>query len=155
MVYSEFEPGKWFSYFKRSNLSKLPLSVNWRPNSSLKPYSIDRVEWVDTLVNDGSELREGLQEDQVYILQRWPSFELLELDNILLKLCSMLFVQPESVATLAQKSGYGRSTIRGLMNACYDANLLKLPHEVNLKVIPKNTNPNNEGMLDKIKDVFR
>lgn len=153
MVYSDVEPGKWLSFVQRSNLTKLPLSVQWHPNTSVKGYPLERLIWADTLVNQGSQLLQGLEEDEKYILKCWPKFELLEFDNILLKLCSMLFVQPESVTTLAQKSGYGRSTIRGLINACYESGILKMPHEVNLKVLTKPTG--SDGMLTKIKDAFR
>lgn len=153
MVYSDVEPGKWLSFLQRSNLTRLPLSAQWRPTSNLKVYPIDRLLWVNTLVNEGSQLLHGLNEEQEYILKCWPKFELLELDNTLLKLCSMLFVQPESVVSLAQKSGYGRSTIRGLMNACYEADILKLPRDVNLAVLPKVNS--NESVFGKIKDVFR
>ena len=153
MVYSDVEPGKWLSIVQRSNLTKQPLSVQWHPTTSVKGYPLERLIWADTLVNQGAELLQGLEEGEEYILKCWPKFELLEFDNTLLKLCSMLFVQPESVASLAQKSGYGRSTIRGLINACYQSGILKMPHEVNLKVLAKPTG--NESMLNKIKDAFR
>jgi hypothetical protein len=65
----------------------------------------------------------------------------------------MLFVRPESVSSLATKSGYGRSTIRGLMNACYRMDFLKLPAQITGEQAMVSTN--DEGMLGKIKDVFR
>ena len=64
----------------------------------------------------------------------------------------MLFVSPESLASLVEKSGYSRSTVRGLMNACYQEGLLKKANEVQLEnLIAAET----DGVFGKIKDVFR
>ncbi|MFT5573239.1 MAG: hypothetical protein ACI9FR_002172 [Cryomorphaceae bacterium] len=153
MVYSTLEPGKWPRALQNKTLSKLPLSANWKPQKSLNAYPMSRLTWVNTLITDTERLCEHLNEDEEYILLRWPHFDLLELDNNLLKLCTMLFVRPESVASLASKSGYGRSTVRGLMNACYKEGILKRPSEIDMEELSHASN--DESMFGKIKDVFR
>jgi hypothetical protein len=153
MVYSHTEPGRWPAMLQRRALSKVPLEPDWRPHSGLGVYPVSSLVWVNTLINDTDELVGDLEEDADYLLEKWPKFDLLELDNVLLKLCTMLFVRPESVNSLAEKSGYGKSTIRGLMNACHDAGFLKTPDEIDAdKLAPAS---NDEGMLGRIKDVFR
>lgn len=153
MVYSSIEPGRWPHFMQRGSLFKIPLAQNWRPNDGLQVYPLSCFLWVNTLINQTDQLTSGLKENQKYLLTKWPSFDLLELDNVLLKLCTMLFVQPESVASLASKSGYARSTIRGLMNACAQMGYLVTPDQVSIeKIAPISS---EEGMLGKIKDVFR
>lgn len=153
MVYSYTEPGRWPAMLQRRALSKVPLGNDWRPHSGLGVYPVSSLIWVNTLINETENLFDDLDEDAEYLLERWPRFDLLELDNVLLKLCTMLFVRPESVSSLAEKSGYGRSTIRGLVNACYEMGHLKTPEEIDVdKLAPIS---NDEGMLGRIKDVFR
>ena len=98
------------------------------------------------------KLIDGLDEDTKYILEKWPHFDLLQLDNVLLKLCSMLFVNPESLSSLVEKSGYSRSTVRGLMNACFESGILKKSGEVQIENLVA---AGNDGVFGKIKDVFR
>jgi hypothetical protein len=153
MVYSHLEPGKWPHVLQRKQMTKVPLRDNWRPHDGLQVYPLSRLIWVNTLINETDELFYELDTDTEYLLERWPHFDLLELDNVLLKLCTMLFVRPESLNSLATKSGYGRSTIVGLLNACHEMGLLKLPEQIDAnKMAPAS---NDEGMLGKFKDVFR
>ncbi|MBT8114361.1 MAG: hypothetical protein KJP04_03225 [Arenicella sp.] len=153
MVYSTKPPGNWPAILQRRGLSKLPLRSDWRPDKALTGYPLSSLVWVNTLIRDTSELHPDLQEDGKYILERWPQFELLELDNILLKLCTMLFVRPESVQSLGSKSGYGRSTIIGLMNACYEMGLLVTPDKIEESKQIKVTS--DEGMLGRIREAFK
>lgn len=153
MVYSDIEPGKWPEVVQRKEMTKVPLRDDWRPREGLKVYPLSSLIWVNTMVKETQELFHELDEDTEYLLERWPHFTLLELDNVLLKLCTMLFVRPESLQSLSSKSGYGRSTITGLMNACYELGYLKLPEHIDVeKLAPAS---NDEGMLGKFKDVFR
>ena len=153
MVYSHTEPGRWPAMLQRRALTRLPLEKDWRPHSGLGVYPITSLIWVNTLISETESLFDDLDEDAEYLLERWPNFDLLELDNVLLKLCTMLFVRPESVSSLAEKSGYGRSTIRGLVNACHEMGYLKTPAEIDVeKLTPISS---DEGMLGRIKDVFR
>ncbi|MEM7359305.1 MAG: hypothetical protein AAF431_09420 [Pseudomonadota bacterium] len=153
MVYSSQEPGKWPTVLQKNKLTRVPLREDWRPRDGLKVYPISRLLWVNTLISQTRELAAGLDEDQEYLLERWPHFDLLEMDNVLLKLCTMLFVRPESVSSLASKSGYGRSTICGLMNACHEMGYLKQPDQIGAERLAHAAQ--DEGMLGKIKDVFR
>lgn len=153
MVYSEIEPGKWPGLIQRGPLSKAPLATDWRPTEGLNVYPLSSLLWVHTLINATSDLDSPFDDDAEYQLESWPHFDLLELDNVLLKLCTMLFVRPESVSSLASKSGYARSTIRGLMNACYQLGILKLPEQISGEQTRMSNS--DEGMLGKIKDVFR
>jgi len=153
MVYSAYEPGKWPQLLNKKALSKLPLSGDWRPKHDHRGYPIADLLWVNTLVNDTSALADDLDPEQEYMLDRWPNFDLIQLDNILLKLCTMLFVRGETVATLSQKSGYGLSTARGLINACHQSGLIKEVQDVQLERLTMVSG--EASMLGKIKDVFR
>jgi len=152
MVYSSFEPGKWIERLQGKKLSKLPLASDWRPKKGLVSYPLSHLVWVNSLVSDTKELNDGLDSDSQYVLESWPHFDLLQLDNVLLKLCSMLFVTPESLDSLVEKSGYSRSTVRGLMNACYQEGILKQATDVDVKNLVA---AENDGVFGKIKDVFR
>ena len=152
MVYSTKEPGKWLGELQGKKLSKLPLNNDWRPKKGLTAYPISQLIWVDTLMTESDALSGDLKEDVEYILEKWPHFDLLQLDNVLLKLCSLLFVQPESLNSLIEKSGYSRSTVRGLMNACYKEGLLKNTDDVQVDNLIA---AGDDGVLGKIKGVFR
>lgn len=154
LVYSHLEPGRWPQLLQRGALSKLPLQSSWRPTEEIRAYPISSLEWVYTLVNETSDLECAFDDDSEYQLEAWPPFNLLEMDNVLLKLCTMLFVRPESVSSLASRSGYGRSTIRGLMNACYKMDLLKSPAQITGEQMIA-AGSEDEGMLGKFKEVFR
>lgn len=154
LVYSQIEPGKWAKYLSGLPLLRAPLVEDWKPSDNLKPYPISSLKWVNTLVYSRTELDTPFTDVELYQLDSWPEFHLLELDNILLKICTMLFVRPESVKSLAAKSGYGRSTIRGLMNACYESGSLKPPEDISGEQIVADT-AGDEGMLGRLKDVFR
>jgi len=153
MVYSESEPGKWLSQLQGAELSKLPLNADWRPRKGLTAYPLPQLVWVNTLMTKTDALTDGLEDDELYILEEWPHFDLLQLDNALLKLCSMLFVTPESLNTLAEKSDYSRSTIRGLMNACYESGILKKADEVAMETLV--AAEGGDSVFGKIKGVFR
>lgn len=153
MVYSDKEPGKWPAVLQRGGLTKAPIAPDWKPTGALKAYPLSSLRWVYTLTSRTSDIESLIDDSTLYQLESWPHFDLLELDNVLLKLCTMLFVRPESVVSLATKSGYGRSTIRGLMNACHDMGCLKKPEEISGD--PQLAHADDEGMLGKIKDVFR
>ena len=152
MVYSTKEPGKWLGEMQGKKLSKLPLNDDWRPKKALTAYPLSQLIWVDTLMTESDALSGGLKDDVEYILEKWPHFDLLQLDNVLLKLCSLLFVKPESLNSLVEKSSYSRSTVRGLMNACYKEGLLKNPDEVQIESLVA---AGDDGVFGKIKGVFR
>jgi len=152
MVYSQHEPGKWPTLIKKKTLTKLPLKSDWRPKHDMRGYPMSDLQWVNTLVNETAGLLDGLDPEQEYMLESWPHFDLIQLDNMLLKLCTMLFVRGETIASLARKSGYSLSTVRGLVNACHQAGLIKKADEVQLEHLAAS---NDEGMFGKIKDVFR
>lgn len=152
MVYSASEPGLWINELQDKKLSKLPLKADWRPKKGLVAYPLSHLVWVNSLISETKALASGLDDDAEYLLEAWPHFDLLQLDNVLLKLCSMMFVNPESLTSLVEKSGYSRSTIRGLMNACFQAGLLKKPNEIQVENL---VSSDKDGVFGKIKDVFR
>lgn len=152
-VYSNFEPGKWTAPLRSTAITKLELSNKWHPSSELKAYPISRLMWAHTVANKGKSLSPGLDHQTEYILEKWPHFDLIELDNMLLKLCTMLYVNPESPYSLMQKSGYSRTIVFGFVNACQEADILREAEEFNLEKFSE-MNP-DEGMFGKIKDVFR
>ena len=105
------------------------------------------------MANKGKSLLPGLDHQTEYILEKWPHFDLIELDNMLLKLCTMLYVKPESPYSLMQKSGYSRTIVFGFVNACQEADILREAEEFNLEKFSEMNA--DEGMFGKIKDVFR
>ncbi len=153
MVYSDREPGKWPALLQRGALSKVALADDWRPTKEIQVYPLSRLLWANTLVTKTNDLASGLSEEKEYLLEKWPHFDVLELDNVLLKLCTMLFIRPESVASLSAKSGYGRSTIRGLFNASHEMGILATPDSfVDTQLVRTSA---EDGMLGKIKEVFK
>ena len=152
MVYSSAEPGKWVDELHGKKLTKLPLNSDWRPKKELTAYPLSHLLWANSLMNNSSKLNDGLSDDSEYLLETWPHFDLLQLDNVLLKLCSMMFVNPESLNSLVEKSGYSRMTVRGLMNACHQEGILKKASEIQVENLAP---AENDGVFGKIKDVFR
>ncbi len=152
-VYSSREPGKWISTMRNKELTSLPLTKDWSPGKDLKSYPIERLIWVNTLVARNDKLDGGALDSQEFMLSNWPHFELLELDNTLLKITTMLFVGPESAYSLMQKTGEGRAVVYGMLNACKELGMLVDPSEIEA---PKGAAAVQEdGMFGKIKDVFR
>lgn len=152
-VYSRREPAKWAPIFRHKELTRVPVKADWSPSEKLKAYPISRLIWVNTLVTRVESLNPELVESHEYMLESWPHFELLELDNALLKLCTMLFVAPETAYSLMQKTGYGRHMVFGLMNACYEMGILKPADQIAKS--PMAGGSDEGGMLGKIKGVFR
>lgn len=153
MVYSTSEPGKWLGEMQGKKLSKLPLNNSWRPKKGLISYPVSQLIWVNTLMTESDALSDGLKDNVEYILEKWPHFDLLQLDNVLLKLCSLLFVKSESLNSLVEKSGYSRSTVRGLMNACYKEGLLKSADDIQVDSLIAAAD--GDSVFGKIKGVFR
>ena len=153
MVYSHIDPGRWPALLQRRALFKVPLPDGWRPEQGMQVHPLSSFLWVNTLINETEYLAPELDENTDYLLERWPPFDLLEFDNVLLKLCTMLFVKPVSAVSLAAKSGYAQSTVMGLMNACHEMGYLAEPEQIDAD--KKALVRADEGMLGKIKDVFR
>jgi len=153
LVYSEQEPGKWTAAIRKKTVTKCKLGSTWRPSDELKAFPISRLVWANTIATKSASLAAGLDSQTEYILERWPHFDLLELDNMLLKLCTMLFVRPESPHSLMQKSGYSRSVVYGLVNACHELDILRVSAEFDLDKFSESNA--DEGVFGKIKDVFR
>jgi len=153
LVYSTSEPGKWTAALRRNTVTKVKLNSNWRPTDELKAFPISSLVWANTIATKSGGLATGLDSQTEYILERWPHFDLIELDNMLLKLCTMLFVQPESPYSLMQKSGYSRTVVYGLVNACHELDILRVSSEFDLEKFSEMNS--GEGMFGKIKDVFR
>ena len=153
MVYSDREPGKWPALIQKETLSKIALADDWKPNKDIQVYPLSRLLWANALVMKTSGLISGLSEEKKYLLEKWPHFDVLELDNVLLKLCTMIFIRPESVVSLSAKSGFGRSTVRGLFNACHGMGLLKTADKFDdIQLVKTNA---EDGMLGKIKEAFK
>ena len=73
---------------------------------------------------------------------------------MLLKLCTMMFIGPESPQSLMKKTGYSRSVVYALVNACYESGILKHEDDIEKQNLAQ-IKQQEEGMLDRIKDVFR
>ena len=154
MIYSAKEPAKWGLFMRNRELTKLPLEPNWERPNELKAYPMSRVFWANQIAFSYRELHEEVELNQKYILERWPPFDVLELDNMLLKLCTMLFIEPESPQSLLTKTGYSRSIIYALVNACHATGILRKENEIEKQSILE-IKREEEGMLDRIKGVFR
>ena len=154
MVYSAKEPGHWPAILREGSLSKLPLSESWTPKSGFKAYPINCLTWVNVLVNESDKLADDIDEDASFLLKEWPQFDLIELDNSLLKLCTMLFVRPETLDSLITKSGYSRSTVTGLINACDRIGILESKQE-GFEQSRSISILGDDGVLGKLKGVFR
>ncbi len=153
LVYSHSEPGKWTAALRKKTLTNVTLAPGWRPTDEVQAFPISRLVWANTIATKSSSLMAGLDPQTEYILERWPHFDLLELDNMLLKLCTMMFVRPESPHSLMQKSGYGRTVIYGLVNACNELDLLRVSEEFDLEKFSEMND--DAGVFGKIKEVFR
>lgn len=153
MVYSFKEPGYWPDFIREGQLSRLPLNEKWQPVNGLQAFPISCLHWVNSLVYEIDELVPELDPDGSYILQNWPQFDLIEMDNALLKLCTMLFTRPESVKSLVNKSGNDKSVVVGLINACHRIGLIKTADEFEQE--NSITQVENDGVLGKFIDVFR
>ena len=106
------------------------------------------------LVNESDKLADDIDEDASFLLKEWPQFDLIELDNSLLKLCTMLFVRPETLDSLITKSGYSRSTVTGLINACDRIGILESKQE-GFEQSRSISILGDDGVLGKLKGVFR
>jgi hypothetical protein len=153
LVYSHCEPGRWVDALRKGPVTKVEIDAKWRPTSELKAFPISRLMWANTVATKNKDLAPGLDSQTDYILERWPHFDLLELDNMLLKLCTMLFVQAESPYSLMQKSGYSRSVVYGLINACHELDILRVSEDFDLEKFSEMNA--DDGVFGKIKDVFR
>lgn len=153
MVYASIEPGKWTASIRQNTITKVPLHVNWKPTNELKAYPVSSLVWANTIATKSGALAPVLDSQTEYILERWPHFDLLELDNMLLKLCTMMFVRAESPYSLMQKSGYSRTVVYGLVNACHELDILRVAEEFDLEKFSEMNA--DAGMFGKIKDVFR
>jgi len=153
MVYSKVEPARWTKALSEETVTKHPLDDEWHPMEGLKAYPMNRLLWANTIITNNESLADGLAENAEYMLERWPHFELLELDNVLLKLCTLLFVGPESPYSLMQKSGYGRNVVFGLINACFEMGILRNANEIEHETLSDASN--EDGVFGKLKDVFR
>ncbi len=152
-VYSTMEPGKWIKILRNSELTGVDIASDWKPGADFKAYPIERLIWINTLVCNNERLDSDATDSQEFMLMSWPHFELLELDNSLLKLTTMLFVGPETAYSLMQKTGESRAVVYGMMNACKELELLVSPEAIAQKKFKAPSQ--DEGMFGKIKDVFR
>ncbi len=152
-VYSSREPGKWIQALRTKELTSVDIKSDWNPTEEMKVYPLERLIWVNALVGRIEKLDGDAIDSQEFMLSAWPHFELLELDNSLLKITTMLFVGAESAYSLMQKTGEGRAVVYGMLNACNELGLLVSPDQIEQKTyeVPAQ----EEGMFGKIKDVFR
>ncbi len=152
-VYSSREPGKWIKAMRNKELTSVDIPAKWRPSTDMNTYPLERLIWVNTLIGRNEKLDDDVADNHEFMLKSWPHFELLELDNALLKITTMLFVAPESAYSLMQKTGESRALVYGMMNACKELGMLVDPDQIERhnSEVPAQ----DEGMLGKIKDVFR
>ncbi|MEO0369572.1 MAG: hypothetical protein AAF197_12455, partial [Pseudomonadota bacterium] len=152
MVYSVIEPGRWPLALRGKSLSKVPLSKNWRPKSSMKAYPLDRLIWINDLITLNNKLEEGLDPDNAYAIFRWPPFDLLELDNHLLRLSTLMLIRGGTIADLATRVGCDQSLVCGFINACHRAGYLRSRSDL---APERFIETQDDGVLGMIKDAFR
>jgi len=154
LIHSAKEPAKWGGAMRNRELIKVPLDDDWSRNTKLKTYPMSRLVWANSMAINYRSLIQGVELNGMYMLERWPHFDVLELDNMLLKLCTLLFIGPESPQSLMKKTGYSRSVVYALVNACHEEGILRDAEEIESQQ-PKHIPQQEESMLGKIKDVFR
>ena len=152
-VYSSREPARWILAMRNKELTSVPLANDWKPAGELKAYPLERLIWINTLVGRSDKLDDGISDTQEFMLMKWPHFELLELDNSLLKMTTMLFVGPESAYSLMQKTGLGRAVVYGMLNACKELDLLATQEQI--KNLSAQKVEQESGVFGKLKDAFR
>lgn len=149
MIYCATEPGYWSQILIESELSKLPIETNWQPASTMKAYPLEYLYWVNAITFETTKLASPLEENGEFILMTWPKFDLVEMDNDLLKLCTMLFVRPRGVQTLIAKSGCEKAKVIGLINACHRIGLIQTAEEFEQGDFSPLITP--DGVFDKFK----
>ena len=98
------------------------------------------------------KLIDSLNLNDAYALLKWPPFDLLEMDNRLLKLSTKMLIKGGTVADLATKVGCEPSIVCGFINACYRAGYIINRSDLNPDRL---TDVSGEGVLGMIKDAFR
>lgn len=151
-VYSAIEPSRWPMAMRGKVITKSPLSPDWRPKSSMSSYPIDRLMWVNDFTTLTGKLIDSLNLNDAYALLKWPPFDLLEMDNRLLKLSTKMLIKGGTVADLATKVGCEPSIVCGFINACYRAGYIINRSDLNPDRL---TDVSGEGVLGMIKDAFR
>ena len=153
MVYSSLDPASWVRHLRSNGLSRLPLDKNWKPDERLVAFPLSHLVWVDSLINQTASMGNGWNQKTEVMLTGWPPFELIQLDNVLLKLCTMLFVRPESVASLSFKTGCPASTVVGFINACDSLKIVNLATRVIAN--HKLKTASDDSMFGRSKEVFK
>ncbi len=149
-VYSVIEPSRWPLAMRDKVITKAVLSPDWRPKSNMRSYPIDRLMWVNDFVTLTNKLIDSLDLNHAYALLKWPPFDLLEMDNRLLKLATKMLIKGGTVADLATKVGCEPSIVCGFINACYRAGYI-----INRSDLTPDRVGGGEGVLGMIKDAFR
>ena len=124
LVYTEYEPHKWYKIFASDKLRKRKLDNKWKPYGRLESYPLKWMDWCAYITRSNGVLTQGIDKKDLFRLESWPSFSLLQNDNNLLKLCSITFANPESPRSLVVQSKLRAKTIVGFLNACNAMGLL-------------------------------
>ncbi len=151
-VYSIIEPSRWPMAMRGKQLTKMPLPARWRPKSSMRSYPIDRLMWVNDFVTLTNKLIDSLDNNDAYALLKWPPFDLLEMDNRLLKLSTKMLIKGGTVADLATKVGCEPSVVCGFINACYRAGYIINRNELDGDALDSDR---GDSVLGMFKDAFR
>ena len=151
-VYSVIEPARWPLALRGKELTRISLDADWRPKSSMRAYPIDRLVWVNDYITLTSKLIDSLDPDDAYALLKWPPFDLLEMDNRLLRLSTLMLIKGGTVADLATKINCDPKIVCGFVNACYRAGYIINRSDLTPERLPPGSEP---GVLGMIKDAFR
>ena len=117
----------------------------------MKSYPLDRLVWVNDFINLTTKLPKGLNPKVELMLHRWPPFDLLQMDNRLLKVASLLLVKGATIADLVSKARCDSTIILGFINACHRGGYLSEKtadfEEVEVEVV-------HDSMFTKLKEAF-
>ena len=143
-VYTEYEPHKWYKIFSSGGMRQRKLDNKWKPYGRLQNYPIEWFVWCAHITRSKGVLSEGINKKDLFLLEKWPDFSLIQNDNNLLKLCSLAFANPESPRTLVMQSKLRARVIVGFINACHAIGLLSA-HGSEEGADAKNARNNNQA----------
>lgn len=123
-VYTEYEPYKWYKIIGSGGMRKRKLDSKWKPYGRLESYPIEWLMWCAYITRSKGVLTDGINKKDLFLLEKWPDFSLLQNDNNLLKLCSLAFANPESPRSLVVQSKLRARVVVGFINACNAMKLL-------------------------------
>jgi len=123
-VYSEYDYLDW-RLLLRSQYSRVyPLPKDWSANEKVSKYPLSWLVWASSISRSKGFLLKVINKNHYFMINEWPSFDVLYNNNKHLKLCSMLSTSPYSLEELISKTRFKSNVVVAFLNACEKQNLL-------------------------------